>query len=83
MAILVMFFSLSLGNLVLGSIYSYVNNIEMVSFSTILIPVIQITSILLGVAFIFFVAKKFKKRNWSLCESIIDYLLYCFTVYCK
>ena len=61
MAILVMFFSLSLGNLVLGSIYSYVNNIEMVSFSTILIPVIQITSILLGVAFIFFVAKKFKK----------------------
>ena len=42
MAILVMFFSLSLGNLVLGSIYSYVNNIEMVSFSTILIPVIQI-----------------------------------------
>ena len=61
MAILVMFFSLSLGNLVIGSIYSYVNNIEMVSFSTILIPIIQITSILLGVAFIFFVAKKFKK----------------------
>lgn len=61
MAILVMFFSLSLGNLVLGSIYSYVNNVEMVSFSTILIPIIQITSILLGVAFIFFVAKKFKK----------------------
>ncbi|RHQ81882.1 YIP1 family protein [Coprobacillus sp. AF21-8LB] len=61
MAILVMFFSLSLGNLVLGSIYSYVNHVEMVSFSTILIPVIQITSILLGVALIFFVAKKFKK----------------------
>ena len=61
MAILVMFFSLSLGNLVLGSIYSYVNNVEMVSFSTILIPIIQITSILLGVALIFFVAKKFKK----------------------
>lgn len=54
-------FSLSLGNLVLGSIYSYVNHVEMVSFSTILIPVIQITSILLGVALIFFVAKKFKK----------------------
>ena len=61
MAILVMFFSLSLGNLVLGSIYSYVKNVEMVSFSTILIPVIQITSILLGVALTFFVAKKFKK----------------------
>ena len=61
MAILVMFFSLSLGNLVLGSIYSYVNHVEMVSFSTILIPVIQITSILLGVALTFFVAKKFKK----------------------
>ena len=61
MAILVMFFSLSLGNLVLGSIYSYVNNVEMVSFSTILIPIIQITSILLGVTLIFFVAKKFKK----------------------
>ncbi len=61
MAILVMFFSLSLGNLVLGSIYSYVNNVEMISFSTILIPIIQITSILLGVALIFFVAKKFKK----------------------
>ena len=61
MAILVMFFSLSLGNLVLGSIYSYVNNVEMISLSTILIPIIQITSILLGVALIFFVAKKFKK----------------------
>ena len=61
MAILVMFFSLSLGKLVLGSIYSYVNHVEMVSFSTILIPIIQITSILLGVALIFFVAKKFKK----------------------
>ena len=61
MAILVMFFSLSLGNLVLGSIYSYVNNVEMISFSTILIPIIQITSIILGIALIFFVAKKFKK----------------------
>lgn len=61
MAILVMFFSLSLGKLVLGSIYSYVNHVEMVSFSTILIPIIQITSIILGIALIFFVAKKFKK----------------------
>lgn len=61
MAILVMFFSLSLGNLVLGSIYSYVNNVEMISLSTILIPIIQITSIILGIALIFFVAKKFKK----------------------
>ncbi len=61
MAILVLFFSLSLGNLVLGSIYSYVNNVEMISLSTILIPIIQITSIILGIALIFFVAKKFKK----------------------
>ena len=61
MAILVMFFSLSLGNLVLGSIYSYVNQVEMISLSTILIPIIQITSIILGIALIFFVAKKFKK----------------------
>lgn len=58
MAILVMFFSLSLGNLVLGSIYSYVNHVEMVSFSTILIPVIQITSILLGVAAYLFRGKE-------------------------
>lgn len=60
-ALLFIFFSLSLGNLVLGSIYSYVNNVEMLSLSTILIPIIQITSIILGVALIFFVAKKFKK----------------------
>lgn len=73
MAILVMFFSLSLGNLVLGSIYSYVNNIEMVSFSTILIPVIQITSILLGVAFIFFVAKKFKK-GIGISKNILEHI---------
>ena len=33
----------------------------MISLSTILIPIIQITSIILGVALIFFVAKKFKK----------------------
>ena len=61
MSLLVVLFSLSLGNLVLGSIYSYVNNVEMLSLSTILIPIIQITSIILGVALIFFVAKKFKK----------------------
>ena len=61
MSILIMFFSLSLSNLVLGGIYSYVYNIEMISLSTILIPIIQITSIILGTALIFFVAKKFKK----------------------
>ena len=60
-ALLLVFFSLSLGNLVLGSIYSYINHVEMISLSTILIPIIQITSIILGVALIFFVAKKFKK----------------------
>ena len=57
-ALLFVFFSLSLGNLVLGSIYSYINHVEMISLSTILVPIIQITSIILGVALIFFVAKK-------------------------
>lgn len=60
-AILAVFFSFSLSNLVLGGIYSYVNNVEMISFSIILIPIIQITSIILGVVLIFLVAKKFKK----------------------
>ena len=48
-----LYFSLSLGNLVLGSIYSYINHVEMISLSTILVPIIQITSIILGVALIF------------------------------
>lgn len=61
MTVLIMLFSLSLGKLVLGGIYSYVNQVEMISLSTILIPIIQITSIILGIALIFFVAKKFKK----------------------
>lgn len=61
MSILIMLFSLSLGKIVLGGIYSYVNHVEMISLSTILIPIIQITSIILGIVLIFFVAKKFKK----------------------
>ena len=61
MSILIMFFSLSLSSLVLGGIYSYVNHVELISLSIILIPIIQITSIILGVVLIFLVAKKFKK----------------------
>ena len=60
-ALLFVFFSLSLGNLVLGGIYSYVNHVEMISFSIILIPIIQIITIILGVSLIFLIAKKFKK----------------------
>ena len=57
-ALLFVFFSLSLGNLVVGSIYSYINHVEMISLSTILIPIIQITSIILGVALIFFCSEE-------------------------
>ena len=74
-ALLFVFFSLSLGNLVLGSIYSYINHVEMISLSTILIPIIQITSIILGVALIFFVAKKFKK-GIGLYVSLLLIVLY-------
>ena len=69
-ALLFVFFSLSLGNLVLGSIYSYINPVEMISLSTILI-----TSIILGVALIFFVAKKFKK-GIGLYVSLLLIVLY-------
>lgn len=54
-------FSCSLGNLLLGRVYSYLNHVEMLSFSIILIPIIQMISIVLGFMFIFFIAKKFKK----------------------
>ena len=54
-------FSLSLGNLLLGRIYSYLNHVKMISFSIIFIPIIQMISIVLGFMFIFFIAKKFKK----------------------
>lgn len=59
--ILFILFSCSLGNLFLGRIYSYLNHVEMISFSTILIPIIQMTSIILGFMFSIFIAKKFKK----------------------
>ena len=74
-ALLFVFFSLSLGNLVLGSIYSYINHVEMISLSTILVPIIQITSIILGVALIFFVAKRFKK-GIGLYVSLLLIVLY-------
>lgn len=74
-ALLFVFFSLSLGNLVLGSIYSYINHVEMISLSTILVPIIQITSIILGVALIFFVAKRFKK-GIGLYMSLLLIVLY-------
>lgn len=59
--ILFILFSCSLGNLFLGRIYSYLNHVEMLSLSIILIPVIQMISIVLGFMFSIFIAKKFKK----------------------
>lgn len=76
MSIVVMLFSLSLSSLVLGGIYSYVNHVEMISLSIILIPIIQITCIILGVVLIFLVAKKFKKGIglWVSLLLIIFYI---------
>lgn len=59
--ILFILFSCSLGNLFLGRIYSYLNHVEMLSLSVILIPIIQMISIVLGFMFSIFIAKNFKK----------------------
>ena len=61
LTVLYLFFSFSLENLILGGIYAFLNQVEMISISTILVPVIQMISIILGIALTFFVANKFKK----------------------